>query len=197
MSPNGGQPDNGTGSSEREGWILPELFEELGLTTEEYETIVEILGREPNKVELGHVLGDVVRALQLQELEGAAREAAHGGAADTGRARRERRRGGHRRRHGGRCSSSESHNHPSAVEPFQGAATGVGGIVRDIFTMGARPIAGPGPAEVRLAGEPRAPVTCSRAWWRGSPPTATAWAYPPWRATSTSRRLTRRTRSST
>src|SRR5437762_8570130 len=35
----------------------------------------------------------------------------------------------------------ESHNHPSAVEPFQGAATGVGGIVRDIFTMGARPIA--------------------------------------------------------
>ena len=35
----------------------------------------------------------------------------------------------------------ESHNHPSAIEPFQGAATGVGGIVRDIFTMGARPIA--------------------------------------------------------
>src|SRR5260221_9511251 len=35
----------------------------------------------------------------------------------------------------------ESHNHPSAVEPYQGAATGVGGIVRDIFTMGARPIA--------------------------------------------------------
>ena len=35
----------------------------------------------------------------------------------------------------------ESHNHPSAVEPFQGAATGVGGIVRDIFTMGARPVA--------------------------------------------------------
>ena len=35
----------------------------------------------------------------------------------------------------------ESHNHPSAVEPFQGAATGVGGIIRDIFTMGARPIA--------------------------------------------------------
>ena len=36
---------------------------------------------------------------------------------------------------------AESHNHPSAVEPFQGAATGVGGILRDIFTMGARPIA--------------------------------------------------------
>ena len=35
----------------------------------------------------------------------------------------------------------ESHNHPSAIEPYQGAATGVGGILRDIFTMGARPIA--------------------------------------------------------
>ncbi|HRU46642.1 MAG TPA: AIR synthase related protein, partial [Candidatus Marinimicrobia bacterium] len=39
------------------------------------------------------------------------------------------------------CFKIESHNHPSAVEPFQGAATGVGGILRDIFTMGARPIA--------------------------------------------------------
>ena len=36
--------------------------------------------------------------------------------------------------------SRESHNHPSAIEPFQGAATGVGGIIRDIFTMGARPV---------------------------------------------------------
>ena len=40
-----------------------------------------------------------------------------------------------------RAFKIESHNHPSAVEPFQGAATGVGGILRDIFTMGARPIA--------------------------------------------------------
>ena len=45
----------------------------------------------------------------------------------------------------------ESHNHPSAVEPYQGAATGVGGIIRDIFSMGARPIALDGPAAVRSA----------------------------------------------
>ena len=45
----------------------------------------------------------------------------------------------------------ESHNHPSAIEPYQGAATGVGGILRDIFTMGARPIALDGPAAVRPA----------------------------------------------
>jgi phosphoribosylformylglycinamidine synthase subunit PurL len=39
------------------------------------------------------------------------------------------------------CFKIESHNHPSAIEPYQGAATGVGGIIRDIFTMGARPVA--------------------------------------------------------
>ena len=43
----------------------------------------------------------------------------------------------------------ESHNHPSYIEPFQGAATGVGGIVRDILSMGARPIAVHGPASLR------------------------------------------------
>src|SRR5450759_4306665 len=59
----------------------------------------------------------------------------------------------------------ESHNHPSFIEPFQGAATGVGGILRDIFTMGARPVAvmdslrfGPIHAELRSAGRPRAAV---------------------------------------
>ena len=53
---------------------------------------------------------------------------------------RERRRGGHRRRHGGGLQDG-GHNHPSYIEPYQGAATGVGGILRDVFTMGARPIA--------------------------------------------------------
>ena len=48
----------------------------------------------------------------------------------------------------------ESHNHPSFIEPYQGAATGVGGILRDVFTMGARPIAVP-----RLAALRRAPST--------------------------------------
>ena len=55
-------------------------------------------------------------------------------------ARRERRRGRHRRRLAA-VFKIESHNHPSFIEPYQGAATGVGGIIRDIFTMGARPIA--------------------------------------------------------
>ena len=48
----------------------------------------------------------------------------------------------------------ESHNHPSAVEPYQGAATGVGGIHRDIFTMGARPIATPSGADRRAGPDP-------------------------------------------
>ena len=54
----------------------------------------------------------------------------------------------------------ESHNHPSAIEPYQGAATGVGGILRDIFSMGARPDRGDGPAAVRPAG--RRPVPLDR-----------------------------------
>ena len=53
----------------------------------------------------------------------------------------------------------ESHNHPSAVEPYQGAATGVGGIIRDIFSMGARPIALDGPAALRPARRRRARAT--------------------------------------
>ena len=67
----------------------------------------------------------------------------------------------------------ESHNHPSAVEPYQGAATGVGGIIRDIFSMGARPIALDGPAALRPARRRRARATCSRASCRASAATAT------------------------
>ena len=52
----------------------------------------------------------------------------------------------------------ESHNHPSAIEPYQGAATGVGGILRDIFTMGARPDRPDGPAAVRSARRPPQPL---------------------------------------
>ena len=49
----------------------------------------------------------------------------------------------------------ESHNHPSYIEPYQGAATGVGGILRDVFTMGARPIANLELAALRRAGHPK------------------------------------------
>jgi phosphoribosylformylglycinamidine synthase len=118
---------------------MAELYEELGLTSEEYGKIIEILGREPNKVELGMYSlmwsehcsykssKKVLRVLPTRKsyvLQGPGENA---GIVDIG--------GGY-----AVAFKMESHNHPSAVEPYQGAATGIGGIVRDIFTMGARPI---------------------------------------------------------
>ena len=88
----------------------------------------------------------------------------------------------------------ESHNHPSFIEPFQGAATGVGGILRDIFTMGARPIAvldslrfGP---PGRSATRARGTAAFSKAWSPASRITATASASPRWAASAFSRRAT-------
>src|ERR1700690_953824 len=113
---------------------------ELGLTDHEYELIVEGLGREPGDVELAmlslmwseHCAYKHSRKL-LRRLptEGPAVLMGPGenaGVVDVG--------GGL-----GVAFKVESHNHPSAVEPFQGAATGVGGILRDVFAVGARPIA--------------------------------------------------------
>ncbi len=113
---------------------------EHGLTAEEYARIQKILGRKPNITELGifsvmwsehcsyksskvHLRRLPTKAPQV--LQGPGENA---GVVDIG---------------DGLCAAfkMESHNHPSYVEPFQGAATGVGGILRDIFTMGARPIA--------------------------------------------------------
>ncbi|MDP6754102.1 MAG: phosphoribosylformylglycinamidine synthase subunit PurL [Verrucomicrobiota bacterium] len=121
--------------------ITPEVIEEHGITAEEYEHILEILGREPNLTELGifsvmwseHCSYKNTRALlktfptQSPKVIVAAGEE-NAGVIDMGDGL-------------GVAFKIESHNHPSAVEPFQGAATGVGGIIRDIFTMGARPIA--------------------------------------------------------
>lgn len=121
--------------------ITPELVAEHNLTPEEYEKIQEIIGREPNYTELGifsvmwseHCSYKNTRPLlkgfptkSAKVLVPAGEENA--GVLDIG---------------DGLAISFkiESHNHPSAVEPFQGATTGVGGILRDIFTMGARPIA--------------------------------------------------------
>ena len=114
---------------------------EVSLTRSEYERICSQLGRAPNRVELGmfgamwsehcgyknsRPLLKLLPTDGKHVLIGAGEENA--GAVDIG--------------HGlAVVFKVESHNHPSAVEPFQGAATGVGGIVRDIFTMGARPIA--------------------------------------------------------
>ena len=120
---------------------MPELYEQLGLTRWEYEKICAIQGREPTHVELAvfslmwsehcgykHSKPLLKRFPTTGEhvLQGPGENA---GIVDIG---------------GGVAVAMkiESHNHPSAVEPYQGAATGVGGIIRDIFAMGARPICG-------------------------------------------------------
>jgi phosphoribosylformylglycinamidine synthase len=113
---------------------------ELGLTQAEYDRIVELMGRPPNQVELAmfsllwseHCAYKHSRKL-LGRLPTEGERVVMGpgenaGAVDVG--------DGH-----AVAFKVESHNHPSAVEPFQGAATGVGGILRDVFAIGARPIA--------------------------------------------------------
>lgn len=121
--------------------VTPELAYEHGLTEEEYERIIKILGRTPSYTELGifSVMWSehcsyknsiaLLKTLPREGgklLVGAGEENA--GLIDIGDGFAV-------------AFKIESHNHPSAVEPYQGAATGVGGIMRDIFTMGARPIA--------------------------------------------------------
>lgn len=121
--------------------ITPELVKKHNLTPEEYAKIEEILGRTPSYTELGifsvmwseHCSYKNTKPLlrtfptsSPKVLVGAGEENA--GIIDIGD-------------NLAIAFKIESHNHPSAVEPFQGAATGVGGIIRDIFTMGARPIA--------------------------------------------------------
>jgi len=118
----------------------PEEIAAEGLKPEEYEEIVRRLGRHPNKAELGmfgvmwseHCCYKNSRPLLKQFPTTGERilvgPGENAGVVDLGDGLR-------------LAFKIESHNHPSAVEPFQGAATGVGGILRDIFTMGARPIA--------------------------------------------------------
>src|ERR671917_2762796 len=120
--------------------ITPEVVAAHNLTSEEFERIRALLGREPTFVELGvfsvmwseHCSYKSSRAhLKRLPTEGErviVPPGENAGIVDVG---------------DGWCAAFkvESHNHPSFIEPFQGAATGVGGILRDIFTMGARPIA--------------------------------------------------------
>ncbi len=120
--------------------ITPDLIQEHGLSTEEYQRILKWLGREPTITELGifsvmwseHCSYKSSR-VHLKRLPTHSRRVVQGpgenaGIIDIG--------------DGWACAFKiESHNHPSFIEPFQGAATGVGGILRDIFTMGARPVA--------------------------------------------------------
>ena len=122
------------------GEITPEIVQAHQLTPEEYEKILSILGREPTYTELGifsvmwseHCSYKSSR-LHLKKLPTTGKHVLQGpgenaGVIDIG--------DGY-----AIAFKIESHNHPSFIEPFQGAATGVGGILRDIFTMGARPIA--------------------------------------------------------
>ena len=129
VSPCAGDPD-----------ITPELVAEHGLSPAEYERIVGALGREPTFTELGVFSAmwsehcgyknsrPLLRLLPTEApwvIQGPGENA---GVIDIGEG-------------WAIAFKIESHNHPSAVEPYQGAATGVGGILRDVFTMGARPIA--------------------------------------------------------
>lgn len=120
--------------------VTPALVAEHGLTSEEFERVRHLLGREPTFTELGIVSAlwsehcsykhsrDLLRALPTHApyvLQGPGENAGVIAVGDGLAV----------------AFKIESHNHPSAVEPYQGAATGVGGILRDVFTMGARPIA--------------------------------------------------------
>ncbi|MEW6624881.1 MAG: phosphoribosylformylglycinamidine synthase subunit PurL [Bacillota bacterium] len=112
----------------------------MGLRDDEYLRIKELLGREPNYVELGifavmwsehcsyKTSKPVLRKFPTQGRQVIQGPGENAGVVDIGDGQAV-------------VFKIESHNHPSAIEPFQGAATGVGGIVRDVFTMGARPIA--------------------------------------------------------
>jgi len=120
--------------------ITPAIVAEHGLSPEEFERIKTLLGRTPNMVELGvfsvmwseHCSYKSTRA-HLRKLPTNGPQVIQGpgenaGVIDIG--------------DGDACIfKMESHNHPSFIEPYQGAATGVGGIMRDVFTMGARPVA--------------------------------------------------------
>jgi len=121
--------------------VSKELLDEVALSQKEYELIIDQLGREPNELEIGlfgslwseHCGYKHSKAL-LKRLPSRGRHVMvkpgqeNAGVVDIGDGLVV-------------ALKMESHNHPSAIEPYQGAATGVGGIVRDIFTMGARPIA--------------------------------------------------------
>jgi len=120
--------------------ITPEIVKAHGLTDEEYRKVLDIMGREPNLTELGifSVMWSEhcsykssktwLKTLPTQAPWVICGPGENAGVIDIG--------------DGQACIfKMESHNHPSFIEPYQGAATGVGGILRDVFTMGARPVA--------------------------------------------------------
>jgi phosphoribosylformylglycinamidine synthase II len=120
--------------------ITPEIVAQHGLPAHEYQRLLDVLGREPNRTELGifsvmwsehcsykssRVWLKTLPTTGPRVIQGPGENA---GVVDLGDGL-------------AAIFKMESHNHPSYIEPYQGAATGVGGIMRDVFTMGARPIA--------------------------------------------------------
>ncbi|MCB5945315.1 phosphoribosylformylglycinamidine synthase subunit PurL [Acidocella sp. KAb 2-4] len=135
--------------------VNADLAKSFGLNAEEWGKVLEIMGREPTFTELGifsvmwseHCSYKSSR-VWLKELPTKAPWVIHGpgenaGVIDIGEGL-------------AAVFKMESHNHPSFIEPYQGAATGVGGILRDVFTMGARPIAN---LNALRFGDPKLPVT--------------------------------------
>ena len=120
--------------------ITPDLIAAHGLSTEEYTRILEIIKRTPSFTEMGIFSAmwnehcsyksskKWLRTLPTEGPQVICGPGENAGVVDIGDGQAV-------------IFKMESHNHPSYIEPFQGAATGVGGILRDVFTMGARPIA--------------------------------------------------------
>jgi phosphoribosylformylglycinamidine synthase II len=127
-------------TAQTEPAMTPELIAEHGLSPDEYQTILNVLGREPNLTELGifsvmwsehcsYKSSKVwLKTLPTEAPWVICGPGENAGIIDIGDGQ-------------AAIFKMESHNHPSFIEPYQGAATGVGGILRDVFTMGARPVA--------------------------------------------------------
>jgi len=156
--------------------ITPDLIAAHGLSPDEYDRILEIIGRDPSFTEMGIFSAmwnehcsyksskKWLRTLPTEGPQVICGPGENAGVVDIGDGQAV-------------IFKMESHNHPSYIEPYQGAATGVGGILRDVFTMGARPIAAMNSLSF---GSPDHPKTKSwfLAWWRALAAMEIALAYP-------------------
>ncbi|MCL1629792.1 phosphoribosylformylglycinamidine synthase subunit PurL [Roseibaca sp. V10] len=136
--------------------LTPDLIAAHGLSSEEYDSILDIIGREPSFTELGIFSAmwnehcsyksskKWLRTLPTSGPQVICGPGENAGVVDIGDGQAV-------------IFKMESHNHPSYIEPYQGAATGVGGILRDVFTMGARPIAAMNALSFGAPGHPKTP----------------------------------------
>jgi phosphoribosylformylglycinamidine (FGAM) synthase-like enzyme len=157
--------------------ITPDLIAAHGLSSDEYDRILQIIGREPSFTELG-VFSAMwnehcsyksskkwLRTLPTEGPQVICGPGENAGIVDIGDGQAV-------------VFKMESHNHPSYIEPTQGAATGVGGILRDVFTMGARPIAAMNALSFGEKDHPKTRSSCT-VWSKALAATATASACPP------------------